>query len=420
MAVGDRIKSAWNAFMNKDPTKREYWDYYGSSYGYRPDRIRLSRGNERSIITSIFTRIATDAAVANIQHVMLDENKRFIEEVDSKLNNCLSLEANVDQTGRQLIYDGILSMLDEGCVAIVPTDFDDEEIDNKSMAIYELRVGKILEWFPDKVRIEMYDENRGLKDDVIVPKKMVAIVENPFYPIMNESNSTLQRLIRKLNMLDAVDEQSSSGKLDLIIQLPYIIKSTARKQQAEQRRRDIERQLAGSKYGIAYTDGTEHITQLNRSVENNLMNQIEYLFNLLYSQLGLTPEIMNGTADEKTMNNYYNRIIEPILSAFVNEMKRKFLSKTARDEGQSICFYRDPFKLVATTDLAELADKFTRNEIMTSNEFRQVVGMKPSKDPKADELRNKNLSPSNDEIHRDVDGSLIKLNNNNGEENQNE
>lgn len=388
--VGSRLKHAWNAFLNRDPTV-VYRDI-GSGYSYRPDRLRLTRGNERSIVTSVYNRIALDVAAINIRHVQLDDEERFLGVVNSDLNKCLSLEANLDQTGRAFIQDMVMSMMDEGCIAIVPIDTDDDPDDTEGYKIYSMRVGRIRDWYPAHVRVEVYNESKGRKQDIIVPKKTIGIVENPLYAVINEPNSTMQRLIRKLNLLDAVDEQSSAGKLDLIIQLPYVIKSDARRQQAEQRRRDIEQQLAGSKYGIAYVDGTEKITQLNRSLENNLMKQIEYLTNMLYSQLGITQSILDGTADEKTMLNYYNRTIEPIISAITDEMKRKFLSKTARSQHKSIMFFRDLFKLVPVGELAEISDKFTRNEIASSNEIRQVIGWKPSSDPKADELRNSNLS----------------------------
>ena len=389
ITLSSRLKHAWNAFFNKDPTPS--WSY-GASSSIRPDRIRLSRGNERSIITSVYNRIAMDSAAIDIRHVRLDENDRFTKVIDSDLNNCLSVEANLDQTGRAFLQDVVMSMLDEGCVAIVPVDTTNDPHNTDSYDIQTMRTGKIIEWYPQHVKLSVYNERSGKKEDVILPKRAVAIVENPLYAVMNEPNSTMQRLIRKLNLLDIVDEQSGAGKLDLIIQLPYVIKTEARRQQAESRRKDIENQLAGSKYGIAYTDGTEHITQLNRPVENNLMKQIEYLTTMLYSQLGITQEIMNGSADDKVMLNYYNRTIEPILAAIADEMKRKFLTKTARSQKQSIEFFRDPFRLVPVADLAEIADKMTRNEIMTSNEIRQVIGMKPSDDPTADELRNKNLS----------------------------
>jgi len=385
-----RLKHAWNAFFNKDPT--DYYKNVGISYTYRPDRPRLTRGNERSIVTSVYNRIALDASSVSIQHVRLDENNRFLSVIDSGLNNCLTVEANLDQTGRAFIQDTVMSMLDEGCVAIVPVDTTFNPKITGSYDILSMRTGKILEWHPSHVKVRVYNEKTGCKEDIVLPKSAVGIVENPLYAVINEPNSTMQRLIRKLNLLDVVDEQSSSGKLDLIIQLPYIIKTEARRQQAEKRRQDIVDQLAGSKYGIAYTDGTERITQLNRPVENNLMKQIEYLTSMLYSQLGITQSILDGTADDKTMLNYYNRTIEPILSAIVDEMKRKFLTKTARSQLQSISFFRDPFKLVSVNEISEIADKFTRNEIMSSNEIRQIIGMKPSDDPKADELRNKNLS----------------------------
>lgn len=394
--IGSRVKRAWNAFLNRDPTL--YHRDLGVSYSYRPDRPRLTRGNERSIVASVVNRIALDVAAIDIQHVDLDENNRFLSVRKSNLNNCLTLEANIDQTARAFKQDAAMSMLDEGCIAIVPVDTLGDPIVSESYEIYTLRVGRIVQWYPKDVRVELYNENKGYKEEIVVPKYMTAIIENPLYAVMNEPNSTLQRLIRKLNLLDVIDEQSGSGKLDLIIQLPYVIKTPARRQQAEDRRKDIEEQLKGP-YGIAYTDGTERITQLNRPVENNLMKQIEYLTSMLYSQLGITQSVMDGTADEKTMLNYHNRTIEPILSALVDEMKRKFLSKTARSQHQSIVFYRDPFKLVPVFELAEIADKFTRNEIMTTNEFRQTIGMKPSDDPRADELRNKNLSePASDKV----------------------
>lgn len=385
----DRLSHAWNAFMNKDPTPR---GFYGPSNSMRPDRARLARSGERTIVNAIYNRIANDAAQITIEHVRLDDNGRFSEIINSGLNNCLTLEANIDQTGRAFIKDAVLSMLDEGCVALVPIDTTINPSKSASFDVNTIRVAKIIEWYPRHIKVYVYNDNTGRKEEKMVPKSTVAIIENPFYSVMNEKSSVVQRLIQKLNLLDSVDEQSSAGKLDLIISLPYAVKSDARRQQAEKRRKDIEDQLAGSKYGIAYTDGTEHITQLNRSLENNLMKQIEYLTSMAYAQLGLTEEIMNSTANEEALNNYYNRTIEPILSTLVDEMKRKFLSKTARTQSQSICFFRDPFKLVPTTQLAELADKFTRNEIMTSNEIRQVVGMKPSADPNADMLRNANIS----------------------------
>lgn len=389
MSFGSRLKHAWNAFTGN--VQMNYRDL-GMGYSYRADRPRMSRGNERSIVTSVYNRIALDVAALNVQHVRLDENGRFLSVIDDGLNNCLTLEANVDQTARSFIQDVVVSMFDEGSVAVVPVDTTTDPTVSGSYDIQSLRVGQILDWYPQYIRARVYNEQTGRKEDIVVPKSAVAIIENPLYAVINEPNSTMQRLIRKLNLLDVIDEQSGSGKLDLIIQLPYVIKTEARRQQAENRRKDIESQLSGSKYGIAYTDGTEHITQLNRSVNNNLMSQIEYLTSMLYSQLGITQSILDGTADEKTMLNYNNRTIEPIISAIVDEMKRKFLTKTARSQHQSISFFRDPFKLVPVNDIAEIADKFTRNEIMTSNEIRQVVGMKPSEDPRADELRNKNLS----------------------------
>lgn len=389
MSFGSRLKHAWNAFTGN--VQMNYRDL-GMSYSYRADRPRMSRGNERSIVTSVYNRIALDVAALNVQHVRLDENGRFLSVIDDGLNNCLTLEANVDQTARSFVQDVVISMFDEGSVAIVPVDTTTDPNVSGSYDIQSLRVGQILDWYPQYIRARVYNEQTGRKEDIVVPKSAVAIIENPLYAVINEPNSTMQRLIRKLNLLDVIDEQSGSGKLDLIIQLPYVIKTEARRQQAENRRKDIENQLSGSKYGIAYTDGTEHITQLNRSVNNNLMSQIEYLTSMLYSQLGITQSILDGTADEKTMLNYNNRTIEPIISAIVDEMKRKFLTKTARSQHQSISFFSDPFKLVPVNDIAEIADKFTRNEIMTSNEIRQVVGMKPSEDLRADELRNKNLS----------------------------
>lgn len=391
MGLIDRVKHGWNAFINnRDPTTTYYRDM-GSSYSYRPDRPRFSRGNERTIVTSVYNKIAIDAASIDIVHCKLDEEDRYTETIDSTLNNCLNLEANIDQTGRAFIQDVIMSMLDEGVVAIVPVDTN-RDPKTGAYDIHTMRTGKILEWFPTQVRVKVYNDRTGNREELLLPKSVVGIIENPLYAVINEPNSTMQRLIRKLNLLDAIDEQSGSGKLDLIIQLPYVIKSEQRRQQADQRRKDIEMQLSGSKYGIAYTDGTERITQLNRSVDNNLMKQIEYLTNLLYSQLGIDQSVLNGTADEKTMLNYFDRTIEPIVSAIVDEMKRKFLTKTARSQKQSILYFRDPFKLVPVNELAEIADKFTRNEIMSKNEFRQVIGRKPSDDPKADMLINSNLN----------------------------
>lgn len=385
-----RVKNAWNAFKNRDPTSE--FKVNGPSYYYRPDRVRMTRGNERSIVTSVYNKIALDVSSIVFQHVRLDENDRFSEVLDSGLNSCLTLEANIDQTGRSFILDVVMSMFDEGCVAILPVDTSKDPEKTSSYDIWSMRTAKILEWYPRQVRLRAYNDQKGIKEDVVKLKRNVAIIENPLYSIMNEPNSTMQRLIRKLNLLDVIDEQSGSGKLDLIIQLPYVIKTEARRNQAEKRRRDIEDQLSGSKYGIAYTDGTERITQLNRPVENNLMSQIEYLTNMLYSQLGLTQSILDGSADEKTMLNYYNRTIEPIASAIADEIKRKFLSKTARSQKQTIMYFRDPFKLVPVSDLAEISDKLTRNEIASSNEIRQIIGWKPSSDPKADELRNSNIN----------------------------
>ena len=399
MKIGDRLAHAWNAFMNRDPTTSNI--YSGSSYFNRPDRTRLRTGTEKSIINAIYNRLSLDTASMDIRHVRLDDNGRYIETIDSYLNECLTLSANTDQTSRMFMQDVAMSLLDEGSVAIVPVDTTFNPNITSSYDILSLRTGKILEWFPQHVKIRVYDENKGVKKDVIIPKKNVALIENPYYSIMNAHNSTLQRLIRKLNILDAIDEQSGSGKLDMIIKLPYAIKGTTRQRQAEERRKKIEDQLTDSKYGIAYIDGTESITQLNRPVENNLMKQIEYLTNLLFSQLGLTQAILDGTADEKIMLNYYNRTIEPILSAITDEMKRKFLTKTARTQGQTIQFFRDPFKLVPVTEIAEIADTLTRNEIASSNEIRQIMGWKPSSDPKADELRNSNISAPNDESEYD-------------------
>ena len=390
LSIGERIKHAWNVLRNKDPTTE--FRNIGTSYAFRPDRPRFSRGNERSIVTSVYNRIALDVSAIDIRHVKTDDNGRYLRDINSGLNNCLTLEANRDQTGRAFVQDIVMSLLDEGCVALVPIDTTDNPSFTSSYDILSMRTGKILDWYPAHVKVRVYNDRTGEKEDVVVLKRTVGIVENPLYAVVNEPNSTLQRLLRKLVLMDAVDEQTGSGKLDLIIQLPYAIKTTARKEQANERRKDIEEQLAGSKYGIAYTDATEHITQLNRPLENNLMKQIEYLTSMLYSQLGITQSILDGTADEKTMLNYYSRTIQPILSAITDEIERKFLTKTARSQGQSIMSFRDPFKLVPVNDIAEIADKFTRNEIMTSNEIRQVVGMKPSDDPKADQLVNSNIS----------------------------
>ena len=396
MGITDRLQHAWNAFLNNDVrTRYQDMGYYSS---YKPDRVRFTRGNERSIVTSVYNRLALDASAMAIKHVRLDDNGRFTEEINSGLQNCLNVEANIDQTGRAFLQDVVMSMLDEGSVAIVPVDTTLNPNLSGSYEINTMRTAKILEWYPAHIRVRVYNDRKGIHEELTLPKANVAIIENPLYAVINEPNSTMQRLIRKLNLLDVVDEQSSAGKLDLIIQLPYVIKSEARRKQADERRKDIEMQLSGSKYGIAYTDGTERITQLNRPAENNLMGQVEYLTNMLYSQLGLTQSILDGSADDKTMLNYYNRTIEPILAAIVDEIKRKFLTKTARAQKQTIMYFRDPFKLVPVNDIAEIADKFTRNEIMTSNEIRQIVGMKPSKDPEADELRNKNLNKSAEEM----------------------
>lgn len=386
----NRVRNAWSVFRNKDPTIGS--GSFGTSYMFRPDRPRFSRGNERSIVTSVYNRIALDVSAVDIRHVRLDDSGKYLSDMNSGLNNCLSIEANTDQTGRAFMQDVVMSMLDEGCVAIVPVETENDPWLAPPTNIYTMRTGKIVDWYPQHVRVNLYNERTGNKQDVILPKSAVAIVENPFYAVMNEPNSTLQRLLRKLTLLDGVDEATSSGKLDLIVQLPYVIRSEARKKQAEERRQQIEEQLAGSKYGIAYTDGTEHITQLNRSVENQLMPQIEYLTSMLYSQLGITQAILDDTADDRTMLNYNNRTIKPILDAIADEMKRKFLTKTARSQGQSIKYFRDPFELVPVANVAEVADKFARNEIMTSNEIRQAIGMKPSADPKADRLINSNIT----------------------------
>lgn len=413
MGIRDRLQHGWNAFMNnRDPTTR--WET-GTTYAVRPDRVRFSGGNERSIVTALFSKIAVDAAQIKIKHVKLDTNERYTETVKSGLNECLSLEANIDQTGRAFLLDVYMSILDEGCIAIVPVDTDINPTVTDSYKIESIRTGKITQWAPRKVKVRLYDDRTGKKEELWLPKDKVAIVENPLYAVVNEPNSTMRRLIRKLNLLDAIDEQSGSGKLDLIIQLPYVIKTEQRKQQADKRLKEIEDQLKGP-YGIAYTDGTERITQLNRPVENNLMKQIEYLTSMLYSQLGMTQSILDGTADEKTMLNYYNRTIEPLVSAVVDEMKRKFLTKTARTQGQSIVSFRDPFSLVPVNNIAEIADKFTRNEILTSNEIRQIIGMKPSDDPRADELRNSNINQSSEDEQK----TLQKVNETKQEgENQN-
>ena len=411
MGFLDRLQHGWNAFMNKDPTSK--YQNYGPSYSTRPDRPRLSRGNERSIVTAIFNRIALDVAAIDIQHVKLDENGRVKGQVNSALNNCLTLEANIDQTARAFRQDLVMSMFDEGCIAVVPVDTN-LNIFEQSFDVETMRVGKVIEWFPEMVTIRLYNDRTGEKEDITLPKKSVAIIENPMYAVVNEPNSTLQRLIRKLNLLDIIDEQSGSGKLDLIVQLPYVIRSETRRQDAEKRRKDIEMQLSGSKYGIAYTDGAERITQLNRPVENNLMKQIEYLMSMLYSQLGITQGVLDGTADEQTMLNYHTRCIEPIISAIVDEMKRKFLTKTARSQGKSIVFFRDPFRLVPVGSMADIADKFTRNEILTSNEIRQLIGFKPSDDPKADQLVNSNISQPTDQAQEPTE-EMTEMNDEGGE-----
>lgn len=389
------LMHGWNAFTNRDQTRLPY--EYGLSYARNPTRVSFRFGNERSIVASIYNRIGIDVAAVEIQHVRIDKNGRYVEEIQSSLNECLTVRANIDQTGRAFIQDVAMSLCDEGSVAIVPVDTSFNPKNTNSYDIHSLRTGKILEWYPSHVRVEVYNEKIGRKEELLLPKKMVAVIENPLYAVMNEPNSTLKRLIHKLNLLDVIDEQSSSGKLDLIFQLPYVIKTKARQEQAEQRRADIERQLTGSKYGIAYTDGSERITQLNRPAENNLMGQIQYLTSMLYSQLGLTENVFNGTADEAEMLNYYNRTIEPILAAITGAMNMTFLTKTARTQGQAIMSYREPFKLVPVNNLADIVDKFTRNEILSSNEVRSIIGYKPVDDPKADELRNKNINMSKDQ-----------------------
>lgn len=400
--LSTRLAHAWNAFTSRDPTQ---YIITGPGYSSRPDRPRLSRGNEKSIATSIFNRIALDVSSVNIKHCRLDKNGRYVEDIDSGLNNCLNLEANKDQTGRAFIQDVVLSMLDEGCVALVPVETTIDPKSSNSYQIDSMRTGKITEWYPDMVRVCLYNDRTGEKEEILLPKNQVAIIENPLYAVVNEYNSTMQRLIRKLSLLDVTDEQTASGKLDLIIQLPYVIKTEARREQVERRRKDIINQLTGSQYGIAYTDGTEKIIQLNRSLENNLLKQVEYLTNMVYSQLGITQSVLDGTADEKTMLNYMNRTVEPIISAIVDELKRKFLTKTARSQLQSIVYFRDPFRLVPVNDIAEIADKFTRNEIMTSNEIRQIVGMQPSKDPKADELVNSNISQAKQDMSQTLNAA---------------
>lgn len=407
LSISSRLKHAWNAFqMNRNPTYTN--NYYGSSSSTRPDRMRFSRGNEKSIVTSIYNRIALDVSQLSFEHVQLDKDGRYSETKTTGLNTCLTLEANLDQTSRAFFQDAALSMFDEGSIALVPIDTNLDPNITGGYDIESIRVGQILTWYPKHIKVRLYNEQTGIKEDRIIPKSIAAIIENPFYTVMNQSNSTMQRLIRKLSLLDAIDEQSASGKLDLIIQLPYTVKSNLRKQQAEERRKAVEDQLYDSKYGIAYIDSTERVIQLNRPVENNLMSQIEYLQNLLYSQLGITQSILDGSADDKTMLNYYNRIVEPIAAAFVDEMRRKFLTKTARTQGQSIMFFRDPFKLVPVNELAEISDKLTRNEIASSNEMRQTIGWKPSKDPKADELRNKNLNQPESVLQKDQTSQDLK------------
>jgi hypothetical protein len=396
--IKTRLVHAWNAFMNRDPT----YQNVGPGYSLRPDRPRLGHGNERSIVSSIFNRIALDVATIDIKHCRLDSAGRFIEEIDSGINRCLNFEANIDQSGRAFLHDIVLSMFDEGAVAIVPVDTSFNPKISNSFSIDSVRTGKIIEWYPKHVKVRIYNDRRGEKEDILLPKSQVGIIENPLYAIVNEPNSTLQRLMRKLSLLDATDEKTASGKLDLIIQLPYVAKTQARREQAERRRNDMEDQLTNSKYGVAYIDGAEKVIQLNRSLENNLLKQVEYWTNMLYSQLGITQAVLDGTADEQTMLNYNNRTVEPIVAAIADELKRKFLTKTARSQGQSIEYFRDPFRLVPVNNIAEIADKFTRNEIMTSNEIRQIVGMKPADDPKADELRNSNISQSKQEAENAV------------------
>ena len=402
-----RLKHAWNAFRNRDPTDGTNRDYGYGSYG-RQDRRRMHITNERSVIISVYNRIALDVSAVNIQHVRVNQNGSFEEGITSGLNYILTTEANIDQTSRAFIQDIVMSMFDEGVVAVVPVDTTLDPKISGSYEIHTMRTGRIINWYPKHVKVRLYNDNTGTHEEVMLPKANVAIIENPLYSVMNEPNSTLKRLIKKLSLLDAIDEQSGSGKLDLIIQLPYVIKSEARREQAEQRRKDIEVQLSGSKYGIAYTDGTERVTQLNRPAENNLMTQIQYLTSMLYSQLGLTEEVFNGQADEAAMLNYTNRTIVPILAAITDEFKRKFLTKTARTQNQSIMFFKDAFSLVPANELANIADKFTRNEILSSNEVRAIIGYKPSNDPGADELRNKNLNasknqPVNDTSTEDTD-----------------
>lgn len=410
MGLLDSLRHGWNAFVGRNPTKLSK-ENYGTGYSQRPDLFRIRRFADKSIVTSVYNRIAMDVAKLSIMHVRLDEEERYLRTIKSGLNECLSISANIDQTGRAMIQDAVYSLCDEGVIAIVPVDTTKEPINNNAYDILSMRVGKVVQWYPKHVRVRLYNEERGVFEEIVMPKNTVALPENPLYATMNSPNSTGQRLIRKLALLDYVDESTSAGKLDLIIQLPYVIKSEARRIQAEQRRKEIEMQLSGSRYGIAYTDGTEKITQLNRSLENNLLSQIQYLTSMLYSQLGMPESVFNGTADEATMLNYYDRTIEPIASALVDEMKRKWLSRTARTQGQSIIFIKDPFRLVPVSQIAEIADKFTRNEILTGNEVRQIIGRKPSNDPNADELRNKNLNQSTEVIKEHESSELEDLTN---------
>lgn len=391
-----RISRAWNAFLNRsEQFVRSI--YEGGGSGSNPGRSRASASNERSIVSSVYTKMALDISSLRIQHVVVDENEQYEDSYDSGLNDCLTLSANIDQTGASFIRDVVVSLFDEGAIAIVPVDTTDDPTHTNAYDVKSLRVGKIVQWYPRSVRVELYNDNTGNREELTLPKTTVAVVENPLYNIMNLPNSTLKRLVRKLNLLDAIDEQSGSGKLDLIIQLPYIIKSEARKKQAEERRKDIEDQLRGSERGIAYTDGTEKVIQLNRPAENNLMVQIEYLTSMLYSQLGITESVLDGTADEATMLNYLRRTIEPVAQEIVTSMERTFLSKTARTQGQRLMLFSDPFKLVPLAQIAEIADKFTRNEVASGNDIRGIIGLKPSKDPTANELRNKNIRPPSSE-----------------------
>ena len=405
MALGERLMHAWNAFRNKDPSYG-IGKYGEASYSVRPDRTLMTRGNEKSIVTALYNRISIDISAMDIKHVKLDDQDRYLSDIDSFFNECLTVSANLDQTGRAFIQDLVLSLFDEGCVAVVPIETTLNPRVSNTFDIKNLRVGRIIEWRPSEVKINVYNEETGQKEDIVMPKKSVAIIENPFYTVMNERNSVVQRLVHKLNLLDVIDEQTGAGKLDLIIQLPYVIKTEARKMQAEMRRKEIETQLANSKYGIAYTDGTEKVTQLNRSLENNLMTQVEYLTKLMYSQLGIDETILLGTANDQTLLNYQNNVLEPVIAAICNEFTRKFLTKTARTQGQCVKFFFDPFKILPTSQIAEIADKMTRNEIMTSNEIRQLIGLKPSDDPAADELRNKNLNQSAEAMAEEQTGDM--------------